>query len=258
MKDMLLHRNPSSLSQDELNELFVSWHTERNELARERLVEHYLPLAYKLARRYRGAHEPVGDLRQVAALGLLKAIDGFEPERGFKFASYAVPSILGELRRYFRNCGWSVHMPRGIQELALKVEQARRELDAQHTVVTVPLIAEYLELTTEQVSDALEANAAHHASSLDAPVDDGDSGSTTVGGTIGTIDPGFHASEMRADVDRATSVLTDRDRMVLSMRFEGDMTQAEIGAELGVSQMQISRILRRALTRLEAEIGSPA
>jgi RNA polymerase sigma-B factor len=149
-------------------------------------------------------------------------------------------------------------MPRGIQELALKVEQARRELDAQHTAVTVPLIAEYLELTVEQVSDALEANAAHHASSLDAPVDDGESGATTVGSTIGIIDPGFHASELRADVARASTVLSDRDRLVLSLRFEADMTQAEIGAELGVSQMQVSRILKRALTRLEAEIGVEA
>jgi RNA polymerase sigma-B factor len=258
MRETLLHRNTSSLSQGELNELFVSWRTDRNPIARERLVEHYLPLAYKLARRYRGAHEPVGDLRQVAALGLLKAINGFEPERGFKFASYAVPSILGELRRYFRDCGWSVHMPRGIQELALKVEQARRELDAEHTVVTATLIAEYLELTTEQVSDALEANAAHHAISLDTPVDDGDSGSTTIGSTIGTIDPGFHKSEMRADVAKAAMVLSDRDRLVLMMRFEGDLTQSEIGAELGVSQMQVSRILKRALTRLESEISSTA
>jgi RNA polymerase sigma-B factor len=253
MVDTLLHKNPSSLSHDELNRLFVSWRQDRDPRARRHLVEHFLPLSYKLARRYRGAHEPEGDLRQVAALGLLKAIDGFDPERGLRFSSYAVPSILGELRRYFRDCGWSVHMPRGIQDLALKVEQARRQLEAQHATVSATRIAEYLELTVEQVSDALEANDAHHATSLDTPVHE-DGESATVGSTIGSIDPGFYESEQRVDVERATAVLSDRDRYVLRRRFGSDRTQAEIGAELGLSQMQVSRILGRITARLENEL----
>jgi RNA polymerase sigma-B factor len=237
-----------------LHQLFVRWRVEGDRSAREALAEHYLPLAYKLARRYQGAREPIGDLRQVAAVGLLKSIDRFDVERPNGFVSYAIPSILGELRRYFRDCGWSVHVPRGAQEMALKVEAARRELDAKHTAVTAVLIAEYLELTVEEVSEALEANNAHHAGSLDAPTDDGEE-SLSIGSTIGSLDPAFAIAEKGADLARASSVLSEREREVLALRFNADMTQSEIGSQLGVSQMQVSRILRRALERLADEMA---
>ena len=254
MTDMLLTKTHSSLAQHQVDELFVRWQRDGDESARERLVQHFLPLAYKLARRYRGAHEPINDLRQVAALGLLKAINGFDASRGYKFASYAVPSILGELRRYFRDCGWSVHMPRGIQELALKVEQARRTLDAEHSVVTAQMIAQFLEIPIEDVVDALEANTAHHAMSLDMPVDSDDE-STTIGATLGFVDPAFSNAEKGADIARASAVLTEREKPALRLRFESDMTQAEIGPELGVSQMHVSRILKAAIERLSEEMG---
>ena len=235
--------------------MFIRWREHEDRAAREQLVEHYLPLAYKLARRYRGAREPIGDLRQVAALGLLKAIDGYDVNRANGFISYAIPTILGELRRYFRDCGWSVHVPRGLQELALKVDQARRDLEAEHAVVTVPLIAQYLELEIEDVAAALEASTAHHALSLEIPTDNGDEDGMTLGASIGAVDPAFGAAEARADVARASRTLSERERAVLALRFEADMSQAEIGAEIGVSQMHVSRILRSALDRLGTELG---
>ncbi len=251
--DKFLHKNLSTLSQSELDELFVRWQEDRDYAARERLVEHYLPMANRLARRYWSANEPMGDLRQVAALGLIKAINGYDTGRPNGFQSYAVPSILGELRRYFRDCGWSVHVPRGLQELAIKVDQARRELDKQHTAVTVSMIAEYLELPVEQVSEALAANQAHFAQSLEAPSDSGEEG-LTLGNTLGAIDGAFDDAETGADVARASRVLSERDRRVLMLRFGADLTQAEIAAELGISQMHVSRILRRSLDRLASEL----
>ncbi len=255
--DKFLHKNLSSLSEGELDELFVRWRDQRDEAARERLVEHYLPMAHRLARRYWSPNEPMGDLRQVAALGLIKAINGYDVGRPNGFRSYAVPSILGELRRYFRDCGWSVHVPRGLQELAIKVDQARRELDKDHAHVTVVMIAEYLELPVEDVSEALAANQAHFAQSLEAPTDSDEEGALTLGNTLGSIDSAFDDAETEADVARASRVLSERDRKVLMLRFGADLTQAEIAAKLGISQMHVSRILRRSLDRLAAELDVP-
>ena len=252
--DTFLHKNLSSLSPADVDELFVRWQEHRDTAAREALVEHFLPLAHRLARRYWSANEPMGDLRQVAALGLLKAIDGYDVGRPNGFRSYAVPSILGELRRYFRDCGWSVHVPRGLQEMAIKVDQARRQLDTQHAVVTVTMIAEYLELSVESVSEALAANHAHFATSLETPSESDDE-TLTLGNTLGSIDSAFAHAEIGADVARASRVLSERDRHVLLLRFGADLTQAEIAAELGISQMHVSRILRKSLDRLAGELS---
>jgi RNA polymerase sigma-B factor len=251
--DKFLSKNLSSLSDTELDELFVRWQESRDEGARERLVAHYLPMANRLARRYWSANEPMGDLQQVAALGLIKAIDRYDVGRPNGFRSYAVPSILGELRRYFRDCGWSVHVPRGLQELAMKVDHARRELDAKHAHVTVAMIAEYLELPVENVSEALSASQAHFAQSLEAPTDSDEEG-MTLGNSLGSVDTAFHEAELGADVARASRVLSDRDRDVLVLRFGADLTQAEIAGKLGISQMHVLRILRRSLDRLAVEL----
>ena len=253
--DKFLHKNLSSLSQDEIDVLFTRWQQDRDPHARERLVEHYLPMANRLARRYWSANEPMGDLCQVAALGLIKAIDGYDTSRPNGFRSYAVPSILGELRRYFRDCGWSVHVPRGLQEMAIKVDQARRELDTKHAVVTVSMIAEYLELPVESVSEALAANHAHFATSLETPSESEEEG-LTLGNTLGSIDSAFGHAEIGADVARASRILSERDRRVLLLRFGADLTQAEIASELGISQMHVSRILRKSLDRLAGELDS--
>jgi RNA polymerase sigma-B factor len=149
----------SSVTADRVdsNELFVRWQQHGEQRAREELVQRFLPLARKLARRYSGAHEPLDDLMQVASLGLVKAIDRFDVSRGTAFSSFAVPTILGELKRYFRDLGWSVHVPRGAQELALKVEEARQRLTTNAgRPPSVPDLAQYLELSVETVLEALE------------------------------------------------------------------------------------------------------
>src|SRR5438477_5714426 len=151
-------------SRTDSNELFVRWQKDGDQRAREELVDRFLPLARKLARRYAGAREPFEDLIQVASLGLVKAIDRFDAHRGTAFSSFAVPTILGELKRYFRDLGWSVHVPRGAQEQALKVEEAQQEMAAKTgRPPSVQELAEYLEMSIDDVLDALETAGAHHS-----------------------------------------------------------------------------------------------
>ncbi len=189
--------------------LFERWQEQGDHAARAELIRRFTPLARKLARRYTGAHEPFDDLLQVATVGLVKAVDGFDRSRGSAFSSYAVPTIVGELKRYFRDLGWSVHVPRGAQEMALKVENAHQELVGRlGRAPTVNELAEYLELSIDEVVDA----------------------SLTIA--------------------RAARYLSPRERRVLELRFAGDLTQTQIAAEIGVSQMQVSRILRTALEKL--------
>src|SRR5947209_10529149 len=235
----------------ENRELFIRWQQFGEQRAREQLVERFLPLAPNLARRYAGAREPFDDLLQVASLGLVKAIDRFDVARGAAFSSFAVPTILGELKRYFRDLGWSVHVPRGAQEQALKVQEAQERLTSRtgHPP-TVEELAQYLEIDVEDVLDALETAAAHHSASLDAPREDGDDDSGTLVDVFGQEDPRFELIDESVTISAAASELTPRERRVLALRFVGDMTQTQIAAEIGVSQMQVSRILRRALTRL--------
>ena len=198
-----------------------------------------------------GAHEPFDNLFQVASYGLLKALDRFDPERGIAFSSFAVPTIVGELKRYFRDLGWSVHVPRGAQELALKIQRAQQELTTRTgRSPTVHDLAQYLELSIEQVLDGLEAAAGHHAASLDVPNDESDDDAGTLADTRGVEDAGFALVENSATVAAALHLLSDRERHVLTLRFSEDRTQSEIAAMIGVSQMQISRILRQALARL--------
>ena len=244
-------RAGSPLGRAEPRELFARWQQDHDQAARDELVDRFLPLARKLARRYTGAHEPFEDLLQVASYGLLKALDRFDPDRGTAFSSFAVPTIVGELKRYFRDLGWSAHVPRGAQELALKVQRAQEKLTTKTgRSPTVAELAQYLELSIEDVLEGLEAAAAHHSASLDAPHDDGDDESGTLVDTIGQQDAGFQLAEDRTTVATAMLALPERDRQVLQLRFFEDRTQSEIASQIGVSQMQISRILRRAITTL--------
>jgi RNA polymerase sigma-B factor len=236
-------------------ELFSRWQRHKDERAREALVAQYLPLARKLARRYRGAREPLDDLEQVASLGLVKAIDRYDASRGIGFQHFAVPTILGELKRYFRDSGWAVHMPRGIQELALQVAQAERQLTANTgREPTYNEIAEFLEISIEDVLAAAEASAAHHAVSFDTPHDDGDGETGTLGDSIGEIDERYDLVTLTASIAPAAKRLSERDRRVLVLRFIEDRTQSEIADEVGVSQMQVSRILSKALRQLGAAV----
>ncbi len=232
-------------------ELFVRWQQRGDRSARDELVTRFLPLARKLARRYAGAREPFEDLLQVASLGLVKAVDRFDAERGTAFSSFAVPTILGELKRYFRDLGWSVHVPRGAQEMALKVEEAQQQLTTKTgRPPSVPELAQYLEMSVEDVLDALETAGAHHSTSLDAPREDGEGDSGSLADAFGQEDERYELVDASVTIAASAHQLTARERHVLALRFVQDMTQTQIADEIGVSQMQVSRILRRALARL--------
>jgi RNA polymerase sigma-B factor len=229
----------------------------RDPVVREELVERFMPLVRRLASRYRGGREPFEDLVQVASLGLVKAIDRFDPERGVAFSTYAAPTILGELRRHFRDRGWSVHVPRDLQERIALVERASTELPpVLGRAPSVNEIAERLDLTPEEVLEAFEAAQAHHAISLDAPQGSDDSDGLTIVDRLGARDPAFDTVEYGVAISDVVRRLSERDRTVLHLRFVEDMTQTQIAERVGVSQMHVSRILRSALQQLRQEIHS--
>jgi RNA polymerase sigma-B factor len=238
---------------DELGQLFVRWQEDRDPVAREALVAHFMPLTRSLARRYDRSSEPFEDLLQVASVGLLKALDRFDAQRGHSFPSFAVPTILGEMRRYFRDCGWSIHVPRGDQERALKVRDAQEALTNEHGhAPTVSQLAQYLELDTEQVIDALQATQAYEALSLDAPRPGAEDDSITYGDGMGHEDERYELVELDATLLAALKHVPARERAMLHMRFVEELTQTEIAARVGISQMQVSRLLRRSLDQLRA------
>jgi RNA polymerase sigma-B factor len=245
------HSLASSATRTYERELFERFHRDGDFAARTELVERFLPLARKLARRYERASEPLDDLIQVASLGLVKAIDRFDCERGDAFSSYAVPTILGELKRHFRDAGWAVHMPRGLQERVLEVNAAIERLsrDLGHSP-SPQQVAIKLEMPVEQVLEALEAGAAYDAVSLDAPRRSGDEDSDTIADGIGQSDDRFELIENRATVGRGLKSLPQRERQILYLRFAEGLTQAEIGVRMGMSQMHVSRLIRRAIARL--------
>jgi len=236
-----------------VDELFTRWHQQQDRQAQEALVQQFTPLARSLARRYGRSSEPFEDLLQVALLGLLKALDRFDPSRGNPFTSFAVPTILGEMRRYFRDCGWAVHMPRGTQEIALKVRDAQEYLTSERGhAPSVPQLAEYLELDSEAVLDALQAGQAYETLSLDAPPPGAEDDAAAYSDVMGEEDERYELVELDATLRSALVHLPDRERRILQMRFVEDLTQTEIAAKVGVSQMQVSRLLRNSLTQLRA------
>ena len=227
---------------------------------REELVERFMPLARRLASRYSGGAEPFDDLVQVASVGLVKAIDRFDPERGTAFSTFAVPTILGELKRHFRDRGWSIHVPREVQERILKVERASAELPARlGRAATVDDIAERLDISTEQVLEAMHASQGHHAVSLDASPAMGDGEEPApLGERIGSKDIGFETVEYGASIQGALAEISERDREILHLRFVEDLTQSEIAERVGVSQMHVSRILRTTLEALRGAVSDEA
>ena len=223
--------------------------------AREELVRRFMPLAAQLARRYSNSREPLDDLLQVASLGLIKAIDRYELGRGAAFSSFAVPTILGELKRHFRDVGWAVHVPRALQELTLRVRSEVDELSRRHGRSPTPAeIAASLGEPVEAVVEALESATAHHAVSLDAPLRAGDSDDRDAAWheRLGAEEDGYDRAEWRGSLERGIRALPERDRMILALRFDEELTQSEIAERIGVSQMHVSRLLRRALDRLRA------
>ena len=220
---------------------------------RERAIEAWLPLARHLARRYGHRGDLADDLQQVAVVGLIKAVDRFQADRGVAFAGFAVPTIVGEIKRHFRDRTWAVRVPRRLQELRLAITAANAELT--HLLgrsPTVTDVAAHLSLTEEEVLEGLEGAHAYHATSLSTPL--GAEDGLTLGDTLGGPDAGFELTEMRVALGPALALLDERDRTILSMRFYGNHSQAEIGEHLGISQMHVSRLLTRALAVLRREI----
>jgi RNA polymerase sigma-B factor len=233
--------------------LFRRYRLDGDLAARRELIEGFLPLARKLVRRYERRSEPSEDLLQVASLGLVKAIDRFEPERGLNFSSYAVPTMLGELRRYFRDSGWALHVPREMQERVLRVNATVEYLCGE--LGRSPSPQQVADLPVEEVLEALEANAAYDTASLDAPRRSSDDGGNTVAETFGETDERFELIEGRASIGRALKTLPERERRILYLRFVEDLTQSEIAQRIGVSQMHVSRLIRQALNRTRVVAG---
>jgi RNA polymerase sigma-B factor len=220
---------------------------------REQLVHRYLPLARYAASQYRRGSEPFDDLLQVASLGLLKAIDRYDPVRGAAFSSYALPTMSGELRRHFRDRSWAVRPPRDLQEQAMVVEKAAAALERElGRSPTVDELAARAGLDVEDVLEARQALQARMSTSLSAPLRSRDDDDLDLASRIGAEDDGFTTAEQRATLSALSRVLTPREREIVRLRFEEDMTQAEIGEIVGLSQMHVSRVLRAAVEKLRA------
>jgi RNA polymerase sigma-B factor len=226
--------------------LLRRYHATRDPRLLDLLGERFLTLARQIARRHQRPGEPLDDILQVACLALVTCLERFDPDRGVAFSSYAVPSIVGEIKRHYRDRTWAVRVPRDLQELALRVERTADALAGDlGRPASVGRIAERLEVGEEDVLEALQAADAHRADSLEAPragIADGESG--TLGDTVGERDDGFTAAERRADLDRLIAGLSAQERDVVRLRFREDLTQAQIGRRIGVSQMQVSRLQR--------------
>jgi RNA polymerase sigma-B factor len=239
-----------ALATEEL--LLREYASTRDDNAREELVRRFLPFARSLAMRYGGGVEPSDDLFQVASLGLVSALERYDPERGVPFAAFASPTILGELRRHFRDRVWTLRVPRGLQESIRAVDVAVAKLSHElERSPTVAEIAELLEIGQSEVLEAFEAGAARRMVSLDRPTVGAEAGDETpMAERIGGDDPGFELIEDRAAIDAGSEVLDETEREVLRLRFAEDLTQSKIAEQVGYSQMHVSRILRRALAKL--------
>ena len=249
-----MHEDISGLDTDEL--LQRNHDTPDGEL-QEELLRRFEPLARSLARRYHAADEPSEDLVQVAAIGLLSAIRKFDPGRGFAFTSYATPTILGELKRYFRDTGWALHVPRGVKERALELSAEAEQLSLRlGRSPSVGELAGALGISEEQTLDAIEAYHGRYATPLDEPPQE-DERPGPPAQTLGSEDEQLELTEYLAVIAAGVDALSDAQRMALFLRFARDMTQAEIAARLGMSQMQVSRLLRGAIDRLRAAADEP-
>jgi RNA polymerase sigma-B factor len=235
-------------------ELLDAYHLDRDQRARDELVRRFLPFARKLALRYSHSREPLEDLVQVASIGLLNAIERFEPDRGKKFTSFAAPTIMGELKRHFRDKGWAVHVPRDLQERALAVSRHTERLSALlGRSPTLDELAEALNCSVELVMEAIDAAHNYHPASLDAPVGCDGEDRCALAETLGADDNGFELAEHRHDLVAGWSRLSDTEQQVLSLRLVHQLTQREISQQIGCSQMHVSRLLRRSMQRLEAD-----
>jgi len=247
-------RGGMDLAGDSTRELLRRWHEDADRLARDELVERMLPLARSLARRYANKGEPLDDLEQVASVGLLKAIDRFDLRRDVKFATFAVPTIAGEIKRHFRDRGWMLRVPREIQELHARLSRTREALTRDSgRSPTVEQLAAAARATTEQVVEALSASDAYRMMSLDEPLAEG-AGPLEA---LGTDDEGFERTEQRLMLRRGFDELAPREREILRLRFFEGLTQREIADLVGISQMHVSRLIRRSVDSMRDTIDAP-
>ncbi|WP_079168650.1 RNA polymerase sigma factor SigF [Streptomyces colonosanans] len=220
---------------------------------RNQLVRMHLPLVEHLARRFRNRGEPLDDLTQVATIGLIKSVDRFDPERGVEFSTYATPTVVGEIKRHFRDKGWAVRVPRRLQELRLALTTATAELSQQHgRSPTVHELAEKLAISEEEVLEGLESANAYSTLSLDVP--DTDDESPAVADTLGAEDEALEGVEYRESLKPLLEDLPPREKRILLLRFFGNMTQSQIAQEVGISQMHVSRLLARTLAQLREKL----
>jgi RNA polymerase sigma-B factor len=223
--------------------------------ARSHAIEAWLPLARNLALRYAGRGEPDSDLIQTATVGLIKAIDRYDPERGVDFTGFAIPTILGEVKRHFRDRTWAVRVSRRMQELRIAVNEATVDMtSAFGRSPTVAEVAAYLNTTDEAVLEGLEGGRAYSAASLSTPITP--DGNAELGDTLGEADHDMELAELRIALGPAMATLDERERRILSLRFYGNLTQTEIAEQIGISQMHVSRLLTRALGRLRRQLAA--
>jgi RNA polymerase sigma-B factor len=244
---------PSALSTDDL---MRRYRKAEDPALLEEIVRRFEPLARSVARRYHARGEPLEDLTQVAMVGLLKAIARFEPDRGFAFTSYATPTMLGELKRYFRDSGWAVHVPRGVKERALELASVTDQLSSRlGRSPSLTELAEAMHATEEQTLEAIEAYHARHAAPLEAGSDDDESGVPSLAAVLGAEDVRLEQAEYLTMIAKGVETLSDSDRLILYLRFGRDMTQSEIATRVGTSQMQVSRLLRAAIEKIRRVSG---
>ncbi|GAA0552529.1 hypothetical protein GCM10010172_38690 [Paractinoplanes ferrugineus] len=222
---------------------------------RDRTIEAWTPLAKHLANRYAGRGEPTDDLYQVAVIGLIKAVDRFEADRGVEFAGFAIPTIVGEIKRHFRDRTWSIRVPRRLQELRLSITSANTTLT--HTLGRSPTVADiatHLDISEEEVLEGLEGARAYNTTSLSTPV--GAEGSTELGETLGGDDREYEHADTRLSLAPALATLDEREQKIITLRFYGNLTQSQIADEIGISQMHVSRLLTKALAKLRGQLDA--
>ncbi|WP_328459572.1 SigB/SigF/SigG family RNA polymerase sigma factor [Actinoplanes sp. NBC_00393] len=252
-------RSDATTSTDRASELIMAMaalpagHPSRAGL-RDRAIEAWLPLARHLSNRYANRGEPRDDLYQVAVMGLIKATDRFEADRGVDFAGFAIPTIVGELKRHFRDKTWSVRVPRRLQELRLAITGANNTLS--HTLGRAPTVADiakHLEISEDEVIEGLEGARAYNSTSLSTPISEG---GTELGETLGAEDTGFAEAEARISLGPAMATLDEREQKIVTLRFYGNLTQQQIAEQIGISQMHVSRLLTKALAKLRRHLDT--
>jgi RNA polymerase sigma-B factor len=239
------------------HDLLRRYHEQGDVEAREQLIEQHLPLVRSLARRYANRGEPLEDLVQVGSIGLIKAIDRFDVDRGVELTTYATPNILGEIKRHFRDKGWSIRVPRGLQELNVRLSQILETLTVElERSPTILELAKAAGVSEEEVLEALESSQAYTTVSLSAPGGQGEEGELDPLESLGEVEHEYEVSEDRTMLEPGLDVLDERERRIIHLRFWEGLTQSQIASQVGISQMHVSRLIRRALEKVRAEIAT--